>query len=77
MLTRKDLDYLMSKDCEVGTFEGVNRTSTHQIEIINKKTGAFSICGKIKAAEEAAFIELIFLTFIIATPLKINLTNQI
>lgn len=41
MLTRQDLyDYFMSNDCEVGTFEGINRT-TRQIEIVNKKTGAY------------------------------------
>jgi hypothetical protein len=42
LLTRQEFyDYLISKDCEVGTFEGVNRTITNQIEIINKKTGAY------------------------------------
>lgn len=42
MLTRKDFyDYLISKGCKVGDFEGINRTATRQIEIINSKTGKY------------------------------------
>lgn len=41
MLTRKQFyQHLMDNGCEVGTFEGVNRTG-NQIEIINKKNKAY------------------------------------
>lgn len=41
MLTRKQFyQHLIDNGCEVGTFEGVNRT-VNQIEIINKKTKAY------------------------------------
>lgn len=41
MLTRKQFyEHLIDNDCEVGTFEGINRT-VNQIEIINKKTKAY------------------------------------
>lgn len=41
MFTRKDFyDHLINNNCEVGDFDGINRTA-NQIEIINKKTKAY------------------------------------